>query len=160
MSKFEYSESFNAHCEIALHSGRRIFLDSLHQTRTYRGLLAGTPCATNNEELVNDALKKAEVLFEISPLLIEPERRDFRREPGDMDQIRGNVAGDRIAEWLPEITSIGLFRSFQAARDQTKCQSLLAIVWYQPHYGLPEDAFVKKKLCIIDWEAHASDFDW
>lgn len=160
MSTFEYDNAFNAHREITLITGRRIFLDSLHQSLTYRGLLAGTPCADNNDDLINRTVQEAHTLFERFSLLIEPERRSFRREPGDMDQILGNVSGDRITEWLPEITSIGSFWSFQPARDQTKCQSFLTIIWFQPHFGLPDERFVKEKLCVIDWEAHAADFDW
>lgn len=128
-------------------------------------MLEGTPNKQMNESTIQWAMDNArrDSISLGDPYLIEPERRDFLRDPGDMQTVVDRQC-DRplemrhIPEWLPQIECIGVFRSIPAARNKSKDASSLTIVWYQDEFGFDPRAVIQ--LRSLDWEKHATDFDY
>ena len=161
----EFNGAHNCHCSLRLETGREIILDQLAQSRTYDGLLEGTPNRASNERSIEWAMECArkgnESLGE--PYLIEPERRDYLRESGDMQAIleqQHNRPAElkRIPEWLPQIECVGVFSSIQPARDEYKDASSLTGVWYQEDFGFDPHAI--ERLRAVNWEQHATDWEY
>ena len=161
----EYNIAYHCHCSLRLDTGREITLDKLSQSRAYSGLLEGAPNKASNDRTIQWALERAkrdnDSLGE--PILIPPERRDYLREHGDMQSVLDRQDDrppemKRIPEWLPQIECVGVFRSIRPARDQSKDASSLTIVWYQDDFGL--DARAVEQLRSVDWEKHATDWEY
>src|SRR5215475_11876909 len=95
-----YVSAYHLHCSLSLESGRTIVLSSLAQTMTYAGLLLGRPHALLNGKILEAAVKDAEKLVHgmVRVWLVDPSRRDYFREPGDM---KYSVKDWGIPEWLP-----------------------------------------------------------
>jgi hypothetical protein len=161
----EFDISFNCHCLLRLATGREIVLDKYTQSRTYSGLLEGTPNKRSNDDTIQWALEDARQDSDVlgAPYLIEPERRDYLREQGDM-QFVIDRQHDRpeimrhIPEWLPQIECVGIFHSFRPARDTTKDASSLTIVWYQDDFGF--DSGAVDQLRMVDWDRYATDWEY
>lgn len=153
----EYNTAFHLHCEVALNSGRSILLIRLTQWMTYDGLLEGTPYPEMNDRLVDHLMKSGaeQAVNGGAPYLIEPKRRDYLRQPGDMADRR--TLRNRPVEWLPLVSSIGVFTS-NAVSDNPICHSLLPFVWFQSEYG-PPDEETTVAIRSVDWERYAVDFE-
>jgi hypothetical protein len=153
-----YDQAYHLHCKLTLITGREIILTRLRQQHTYEGLLEGLPDSEMNDREVEATLADARSwCFEgARPLLIPPERRDFLRVPGDMSSSRSR---GRTPEWLPMVSSIGSFRS-SPARDRAMHGSTLTVAWFQAEFGLPVGQHIVSALANLDWDTHASDFDW
>lgn len=161
----EFDDSYNCHCILQLASGREIILDKLTQSRTYAGLLEGTPNRKSNDLSIRWLLQRIarENPEMAESYLIEPQRRDYFLDPGDMqadiDRQRDRpVELKHIPEWLPPIVCVGEFRSLQPARDNTKHASSLIVVWYQDDFGL--DSVATEPLRLVDWEKLATDWEY
>ncbi len=153
-----YDQPYHVHCKLTLTTGREVILTRLRQQHTYDGLLEGLPNSEMNDREIEATLADARswCLEGAQPLLIPPERRDFLRVPGDMSSSRSRR---RTPEWLPMVSSIGTFRS-SPARDPAMHASTLTVAWFQSEFGLPIGPNVIAALAALDWDAHASDFDW
>lgn len=161
----EFDDVYNCHCSLRLHSGREITLDKLTQSRVYAGLLEGTPSKRSNDQSIRWLLDQIERDPNAlgKPYLLEPERRDYFREPGDMQSTIDRQSNRpeelrHIPEWLPQIACVGDFHSTQPARDQTNDASSLIIVWYQDDFGLDSQVF--DRLRAVDWDRYASDWEY
>ena len=161
----DYNIAYHCHCSLRLDTGREITLDKLTQSRAYAGLLEGTPNKASNDLTVQWALERAKRDNDSfgDPYLIEPDRRDYLREHGDMQSVLDRQEDrppemKRIPEWLPQIECVGVFRSIRPARDESKDASSLTIVWYQNDFGL--DTRAVEQLRSVDWEKHASDWEY
>jgi len=161
----EFDLAYNVHCSLRLESGRVITLERLTQTRTYSGLLEGTPNKWSNDRSIEATLSRIRrdesSLGE--PYLIDPERRDYLREPGDMQAIIDRQQSYReeanhIPEWLPPVECVGVFDSLKTARDHTKHASSLTIVWYQDDFGF--DKIPVERLRLVEWDQLATDWEY
>lgn len=146
--------------DIQLKSRRTVSLVSLHQSLIYEIFLIGYPTAKDNdfeiERLVSDAGKQ----FGAPVFLIPPARRTSWRSPGDSTQaldraLRQGVARHRIPEYLPEVGSIGFFRSSPMGKNPDYDASTLTIAWFQDGYGVSPETVVA--ISEINWDAHAQD---
>jgi hypothetical protein len=156
---FDYSIAYHCHCSIELNSGVSITLKSLTQRMTYAGLLAGIPTSQLNHKLIQGVLEnsgRTSGMTGNKPFLVQPRRRDFLRQPGDMDSSRSD---GRTAEWLPMITCIGEFHSSAPASNPDMDASSLTIVWFQDEYAVPIAEVVMDSIKCIDWNSHADDFE-
>ncbi|MFO0940161.1 MAG: hypothetical protein U0930_05285 [Pirellulales bacterium] len=161
----EYSENLNCHCGLRLSSGRLIFLDKLTQSRTYVGLLEGTPSKKTNDLAIKWHFERVERenATKGKPFLIRPERRDYFKELGDMQPTLERQA-DRptelkhVPEWLPPIVCVGDFSSPQPARNPKKHASSLTIIWYQSDFGFDPRAF--NLIREVEWDQLATDWDY
>jgi len=126
---------------------------------TYAGWMEGVPSAEYNDRAVASATKQAETycLPRSDLHLIAPHRRDYLRTPGDMAQAL--ALGGRPAEWLPMVTCVGVLMDVSPARDRTKDQSYLTVLWYQHEYAPPIEETVFHQLRAIDWGALATDVE-
>jgi len=157
----KHDENFHLHCAIYLDCGRKITLDELVQSRTYWGMMLGSPNNKSNDRNIDRAIKLAanHLVGEMgTPHLIHPNRRNYRAEPGDMDDIQAKTS--RVIEWLPHVRCIGVFTSFPPARDESKFQSCLTVVWYQDEYAMPFDEEVLKAIKSMNWNKLAADLDF
>ena len=160
-----YNIAYHCHCELRLDSGRGIFLDRLTQSRVYAGLLEGTPNRASNDRTIQGILERARQVNDWlgDPYLIDPQRRDYLREPGDMQSVIDRqdnrpLEMKRSPEWLPQIACVGVFRSSPPVRDKSKDASSLTIVWFQDDFGLDPRAL--EQLRSIDWVKHATDWEY
>jgi len=155
----------NVHWSLKLTCGRELILDKLIQSRTYAGLLEGTPNNGSNDRtiewLLDRARKDSDTLGE--PYLVAPARRDCLREKGHMAsvaerKIKRPEQFRHMPEWLPNIECIGFFRSLSPARDTTKDASSLTVVWFQDDFGFCQRAI--QDLLVVDWNQHAVDWEY
>jgi hypothetical protein len=156
-----YVSGYHLHCSLSLESGRTIVLRSLAQEWTYDGLLLGTPFALFNGQILESAVKDAEKLVygRVRVWLVDPPRRDYFREPGDMKHsARKNL--DWIPEWLPLVRCIGVFNSLEPARDKNAHYSELTIVWFQDEYAPPILAPALSSIRAVRWNSFATDLEY
>ena len=159
----EYNQSYHLACSLSLDSGRNLILKHLDQSQTYAGLLEGTPNKKANEWGIESDMKRAAEYPQTigEPHLIEPTRRDFLRQPGDMDFVRERTSKlpsefDRDPEWLPLVRCIGCFQSNAISRNSMDA-SFLTVVWYQDEFAMPIAPLVVTALKSLDWGSLATD---
>lgn len=163
-------QAYNNKGNIKLNSGRVIKLIKFFQSNIYAGIIEGLPYADYNSEIIKKARKQAKKISDLgcTPYLIEPKRRDYINEPGDMKEllenelINGKKAWD-YPEWLPKIGCIGIFESEPIELDAMGddafiIASSLPIVWYQDSYGLEQGSMNQIK--SIDWDNYAMNYDF
>src|SRR5262249_26459539 len=97
------------------------------------------------------------------PHLISPQRRDYRRIPGDM---RGIIEYYRshfpdspppVPEWLPMVRCIGFFDGHITGRNPGMHLSTLTVVWFQDEFAPPIREPALGQLLDLDWETLARD---
>ncbi|MCO6456993.1 MAG: hypothetical protein J5I93_16965 [Pirellulaceae bacterium] len=137
--------------EFKLSNGRVIRLVAIDQWRTYSGLLEGVPTIEMNERHIRRTMDTARERRHFDPYLIPPVMTPI--EPG-RDYPFGTPAS------IPEITCIGQFDCFDTARDKAMDGSTLPIVWFQKDFAFPIDEVIQEHLRLLDWEKHASDFQY
>ena len=142
---------------VPLNDGRIIHLRQLHQCLTYGGLLVGTPDADLNNHRIQDLMEQAQGHRPTwgQPYLIEPPRRTYQQQPGDIDDILTRTT--HVPEWIPAIGCIGWFESYQVARDPQCDFSFLAIVWFQEGWAMPISPEILAAIQALDWNTLASD---
>ena len=140
---------------ITLETCRVIELTGLHQSRTYSGLLCGSPKKIINDRKLTQDLKRCLTVypFDCKPILIPPIITPWPDYPGTKSP---HDLGEPC-EVLPLVTSFGLFDSSPTARDEG-CNSALVVVWYQDRFGLPTDPETLACLREIDWDNRAVDY--
>jgi len=155
----EYDISYHRHCRLALGCGLSVTLDALHQWATYRGLIEGVPFDRANDHVLEGALRRAQAycVEKSSPHLLPPERRPYLRQPGDMEGVR--VVGGGVAEWLPLVTCVGVFKSAFPAHNPALDEAYLTVVWLQDEFALPIEASVLAQMRAIDWRTLATDVE-
>jgi hypothetical protein len=128
---------------------------------TYSRLLDGVPDAKTNDRFIESAIQRAEqhCFLGNKPALIPPPRRDYLREPGDMEILRSQRERHRRRnpEWLPRVGCVGTFRSYATAHGD---QSALVVVWFQDEYAPPIQEPALGWLLSLDWDSLATDFDF
>ena len=160
----DFDNAYNVHCSLRLISGREIILDRITLSRTYAGLLEGTPNERSNDLSIKWAMDRVRRDAPQGQLhLIEPERRDYFRHPGDMQSVLDRqqerpLELKHIPEWLPQIECVAEFHSIGPVRDSTKDASSLTILWYQNDFGLDEVSI--ERLRNVDWDQHATDWEY
>lgn len=157
----KYDVAYHMRCELTLRTGRTITLESLDQQMTYAGLIEGRPNKRWNDSVVSGAVAAAarNCGSGTEPYLIPPQRRDYLREPGDMQHVRATSPGS-LLEWLPMVRCIGSFKDVMKARDPSKDLSVLTVVWFQDEYAPPILEPALGQLLSIDWENLATDVEF
>lgn len=163
----EYNLSYHLTCELQQESGRILILEWLEQNQTYSGMLEGVPNKKANDWGIDVDMSRAADREYTSgdPYLIPPRRRDYLRDPGDMNEIREQKSHypkewERDPEWIPLVCCIGCFKSVSPARDQEKHGSCLTVVWYQDDFALPIDAEILQSLKQLDWDRLATGYEY
>lgn len=132
-----------------------IYLDTLHQTRTYAGLLEGVPTQEMNQRLLQDAIRTATVMFKPAPPFLIP----AVQTPIDMGSGRKYPFGTPMA--LPPIRCIATFNSYFPTREGEGADaSTMTLIWYQQEFAMPIDPKVREAIRAIDWLKEATDFEW
>ena len=146
--------------ELKLQSGRTVTLAALDQEMSYAGLLEGIPDAKSNDWYIETSLRAARrrCADGAMPHLIDPPRRGYLREPGDMLREIENRP-HRTPEWLPMVRCIGSFRDVVTARDRDRDLSVLVVVWFQDEYAMPIGEPALSQLRALDWDSLATDVD-
>ena len=123
-------------------------------------MLGGHPSDTSNDWMIEKAVEDVEknhCLGGGKAYLIQPQRRDYMREPGDMKEIIESRT--RKVEWLPLVRCVGVFSSFRPARDQSKDVSYLTILWFQDAFAMPIAQDVLNQIKATNWNELATDLD-
>ena len=162
----DYESAYHCHSSIALDCGVRIILKSIRQSMTYRGLLEGVPDSDLNGRLMNSAREEGQRLSinRGMPYLVLPERRDYLSTPGDMDDL-GEGGGllsafrGRKPEWLPVVNCMAEFECLSAKNPNMDASSLV-IIWFQDEYALPLSEAALRSIKVLDWHAHAIDYEY
>jgi uncharacterized protein (TIGR02996 family) len=139
--------------ELSLHSGRSVRFLSLDQWDVYAGLLEGLPTREGNQRRIERILARERERNGGDVYLVRPEERPIayhREEPYPF----GTPAA------LPGIGCVGRLHSNTPARDPGRGYSGLTVVWFQDEFAFPIDPVVREQIRAIDWEQHATDFDW
>jgi uncharacterized protein (TIGR02996 family) len=137
--------------DITLRSGRRVRLEELRQWNIYSGLLEGPPMQEWNQRTIERIIEEQRASH-IGHLLIQPEEKLI-----ETDNPLYNRVGTPAA--IPSVACVGSFNS-SPARDMTRHASGLTIIWFQDEFALPIDPAMREQLRAIDWEKHATDFDY
>jgi uncharacterized protein (TIGR02996 family) len=156
-----YGMGDTARRHLHLRSGRAVWLEALDQTLTYAGMLEGTPNREWNDRIIDRALRDAEShrIGSHPPHLISPPRRDYLRQPGDMQHVN-TFSGRRIPEWLPEVRCIGSFTGLVTVHNPDAHASALTIVWFQEDFAPPLLEPALSQLLDVDWDSLAHDFEY
>lgn len=141
--------------EFTLPTGRLIKLKQLCQFDVYGGMLAGIP--NDPERHLIQAVKAAKQHFPdhgMMPVVLEP-----LFHAGQVIR-KGRDGGEVHVPWLklPEVCTVAEFDSNEPARDEYEVYSSVLAIWFQDHYGLPDDAHTMEQLGNLDWEKHG--YDW
>ena len=151
--------------KIQLDSGREVMLDSLHQFKTYAGVLCGLPTHTYyHEQQIVSVMEKAKRIFrceERPPWILAPRMQRATVVNRGVDEIERRT-GHRppeqmVVDFLPPVGSIGLFSSPTPARNPDEVSSSMLVIWFQDMFGLP-DARAGEQLHELPWEERA--WDW
>ncbi|MFN7842768.1 MAG: hypothetical protein ACK5YR_18405 [Pirellula sp.] len=163
----DFDETYNVTSSLTQNGGRKLTLKYLDQSQTYSGMLEGTPNRKFNDwEIENDLKYAAKYRFAMgSPYLIEPKRRDYFRQPGDMNHIRERTSQypaewGRDPEWLPLIRCIGCLFSSSTSKNPMKDVSTLTVLWYQNDFAYPIENDILTALRSMDWDRLAADFEY
>ena len=133
-------------------TGRWLWLHELRQHNIYAGQLEGIPNREMNRRAI-DRLMEAERGRGSEPYLLHPQERPIAGPvPSLYDRLGGAAA-------IPSIACIGQFDS-SPARDQDRHASSLTVVWFQDEFAFPIDPAIREQIRAIDWEKHATDFDY
>jgi hypothetical protein len=141
--------------EFTLPTGRLIKLKRLYQFDVYGGMLAGMP--NDPERHLIQAVKAAKQHFPdhgMMPVVLEPlfHTGQVPRKKRDGSEIH--------VPWLklPEVCTVAEFDSNEPARDEDEVYSSVLAIWFQDHYGLPDDARTLEQLGNLDWQRNG--YDW
>lgn len=150
------SISADARWTTVLADGRELWLTSLHQYRTYGGVLCGLP---ETDEVrawpIEGAVRTAEQLFHCGPsriAILPPELM-----LSTVVTARGGKREEATVEFLPAVCSIGTFESKTPAFNPGADGSEVVVVWFQGTFGPPEAGYVTKCIQEIDWDEFACD---
>jgi uncharacterized protein (TIGR02996 family) len=140
-------------CDVQLATGRTIRLLSLRQWAVYAGLLEGLPTRDLNQRLIDGTLaEERNRPHAAEPYLIRPAERPLKYHSD-----RPYPFGEPVA--LPGVGCVGEFESLQPAKGTGDC-SALTVVWYQDEFGPPSEPALLDQFRAIDWNRHASDYQW
>lgn len=144
------------HTDVLLKSGRTIYLRELRQFQPYEEheVLPGCiPTSEMNQRLLDQCLEAERGKGFSEPYLIRPTETPLTfRDPPPLR------LGQPAA--LPAVGCIGRFVSYDPARNTNHNLSGLIVIWFQEQFALPIDPEVLEQLRKINWEQHASDFDY
>jgi uncharacterized protein (TIGR02996 family) len=140
--------------KIRLRSGRVVCLLEIRQFCIYEGLLEGLPTTELNQRIIEELLAEERNRPPGGePYLIRPVETPIER-PRDRPYPFGQPAR------LPGIGCVGRFSSSQPARDPRRHFSELVVIWFQGEFALPIDPQVWEQLLLIDWDQHATGYDY
>jgi hypothetical protein len=136
--------------------GRKVELESLHQSYIYAGDLLGA--MLHPEKHIAWIRKKAAALYPsikapavvIPPVLFEYSVEVRPRRLVAPEQDIGPVT-------LPRVAVIAELSSHTPARDHAECFSSLVVIWFQEKFG-DAPAEIQQQVAELDWNELA--FDW
>ncbi len=142
--------------DFTLRTGRRLWLRELRQWGVYEGHYLGAPTTPENRRSIERIVARERGLQGKEPYLIEPAERPAK-PPGDWQDWP-----DSPESWghLPAMVCVGRFTSFQPAKVESRHASELTVIWFQDEFAFPIDPAARKQIRAIDWEKHATDFDY
>jgi uncharacterized protein (TIGR02996 family) len=137
---------------VKLRTGRQLVMRELRQWNFYEGWLAGGPTSQWNREAVERLVAEERQRWGAEPYLIQPVERPVER--------KNYPHHNEPFGLLPTIACVGRLVSFQPAKDQSRHASELIVIWFQHEFAFPIDPGVREQIRAIDWDQHATDFDW
>lgn len=140
--------------EFKLRSGRTVRLRDLRQRGTYEGLLEGLPTSERNKRLMASLLRdEAHALYAVPAYLIAPLEQAIRLPEGESYPFGTPAA-------LPAITCVGRFDSLSPTATGSGDASGLVVIWFQEEFQYPPPSDIVASLQLIDWDAHAGNYEY
>lgn len=139
---------------LTLPTGRQIRLNRIYQFGTYSGTLCGSP--NYPERYLIQAVKMAKQIFPdhgMPPAVLEPVL-----QTGVSPKRREDEPAQEPWLQLPMVCTLAEFDSNEPARDEYEVYSSVLVIWFQDHYGMPEDVRTLEQLGNLDWEKYG--YDW
>lgn len=144
---------------LELRGRRQIDLVDLRQRLIYEEIIHGHPHPGLNDQLIQSWLEHAQSVFPKKVHLIPPRRGDplprWRTATPVPQEKHPDVPRWKIPEYLPEVVSLGFFRSQAMGEHPEYRVSALTILWFQHDFGVSPD--VTSVITEIDWESLAVD---
>lgn len=143
---------------LTLLTGREVRLGAFYQQDTNRGMLCGLPLPHVREGQLEAATNSATRIFQ----LIDGDCVHIL--PPALFHYTANLAHPKdppnICELdaLPPVCSMAEFWSNSPVRHQAHVYSSLHVVWFQDHYGLPNDPSVIDLMKAMPWDDLANDW--
>jgi hypothetical protein len=129
-------------------------LRALRQFHVYEGLLEGLPTTEMNQRVVERMVdEERRRLGGGEPYVIRPVETPIKYR-------RGRPYPFGQPNSVPGVGCVGRFHSFQPARDSARDCSELVVIWFQDEFALPIEPSIWEQLLGIDWDQHASDYDY
>ena len=132
---------------IDLNCGRSVYLSAFHYSRTYGGLLEGSPNEELNNEIIQHALSRMEWVWgKRKTHLIAP-------RVNTEDSERPSLPSTELTAWL----------TCNEPVDKRYMGSELVLVWYVDDKEFESSKvqdLTSAALKKIDWKELAADFDW
>jgi hypothetical protein len=137
---------------LTIENGKKAYLDSLHQWRTYGGLLEGIPTDKMNANILERVLVEAKHHTYTSAIfVIKPEQVPI---PYDGKYPFGNPMQ------MPATTCVASLTCLDTARNHSMDGSALTIVWYQENFAFPIEEAILESIKQITWSQLAEDFEY
>lgn len=131
--------------------GRVIVLTDLHQNMSYEGCLFGMPHPYLAFAAALDMTRLNFPWYDSEPVVLPP-----------VKYAGSYVKGYYREDWMtiPLVCSIACFTSDSPARDSTKDNSSLVVIWFQDRFGLDLDARTVNQIQGLDWNGIAWDSEY
>jgi hypothetical protein len=153
---------------IELADGRKILLEELVQSQTYRSLILGVPNPEADGRIIESALEEARATFgkAAKPYLIQPVKAAFavhrqKHKLGKEGLKEGGAVEQHRGERLPLVTCLASFSCRQTLEPPEGLglfdYSIATIVWFQDAFAMPIAPAVLAEIRRLDWAQIAAD---
>ena len=133
--------------------GRKLTVETVHQAYIYAGALLGGLMAPS--DYIVQAIASAEALYpneRSAPVILPP-----TLYAGTRAWVSQGVPEREDWVSLPRVRCVAGLFSTKPARDQTEVFSSAVVIWFQDHFGLPDER-VQSQLVNLNWSEIASDW--
>jgi hypothetical protein len=135
---------------LIVENDKQVFIESINQFHTYRGLICGMPNERINNDILVSTMKRAtEDSFCGKAHLLVPKQKPI--------EIKADRVYKEIPMALPEITCISELRYFKTLTNPDRFMSCMCVVWFQDCYAFPIDENIRRQFKSLRWSAIAAD---
>jgi hypothetical protein len=130
---------------------KRIFIESIYQFHTYRGLFSGMPNERINKQILEYSYRKAtEDSFCGKAHMLYPKQTAI--------PIKDERTYKETPMALPDITCIAELRYYKPLTNPDRFMSCMCVVWFQDNYAFPIQDNVLQQFLNLRWSSVAIDY--
>ena len=136
---------------LIIENDKTVFIESINQYHTYRGLISGMPNDRINKGVLEYTMNKAiENSFCGKAHLLVPKQT--------LIEIADGRVYKEIPMALPDITCIAELRYYKPIINPDRFMSCMCVVWYQDSYAFPIDENIVRQFKDLRWSNIAKDY--